>query len=49
MTSHRPFTPARTCPEKMARLTAALEEQFAESARLEEETRENFARLGYGV
>ena len=34
--------------EKMARLTAQLEEQFAESARLEKVIRENLARLGYG-
>ncbi len=27
---------------------AGLEERFAESARLEEEIRENLARLGYG-
>jgi type I restriction enzyme M protein len=33
--------------EKMARLTATLTEQFAESARLEQVIRENFARLGY--
>jgi type I restriction enzyme M protein len=32
--------------EKMARLTATLEEQFAESARLESRIRENFERLG---
>lgn len=31
--------------EKMARLTAALEEQFAESALLEAKIRENFERL----
>jgi len=34
--------------EKMARLTAQLEEQFAESTRLEKVIRENLARLGYG-
>jgi type I restriction enzyme M protein len=34
--------------EKMARLTAQLNEQFAESARLEQAIRENLARLGYG-
>jgi type I restriction enzyme M protein len=34
--------------EKMARLTARLNEQFAESARLEAAIRENLARLGYG-
>lgn len=32
--------------EKMARLMATLEEQFAESARLETRIRENFQRLG---
>ncbi len=32
--------------EKMARLAAALEEQFAESALLEAKIRENFERLG---
>jgi type I restriction enzyme M protein len=34
--------------EKMARLTAQLDEQFAEGARLEKVIRENLARLGYG-
>jgi type I restriction enzyme M protein len=34
--------------DKMARLTAQLNEQFAESARLEAVIRENLARLGYG-
>jgi len=34
--------------EKMARLTVTLNEQFAESARLEQVIRENLARLGYG-
>lgn len=34
--------------EKMARLTAQLDEQFGESARLEAVIRENLARLGYG-
>ena len=34
--------------EKMARLTAALEAQFAESARLEEQIRANLRRLGFG-
>lgn len=34
--------------EKMARLTAQLNEQFGESARLEAMIRENLARLGYG-
>ncbi|MBE2269347.1 MAG: N-6 DNA methylase, partial [Anaerolinea sp.] len=33
--------------EKLARLTATLNEQFAESARLEQVIRENLARLGY--
>ncbi len=33
--------------EKMARLTATLKEQFAESARLEAAIRENLGRLGY--
>jgi len=33
--------------EKMARLTAELAAQFAESARLEEEIRRNLERLGY--
>jgi len=33
--------------EKMKRLTAELREQFAESARLEEEIRANLGRLGY--
>lgn len=32
----------------MQRLTAKLEEQFKESARLEKAIRENFQRLGYG-
>ncbi len=34
--------------EKMARLTAALEAQFAESARLEAAIRDNLRRLRYG-
>lgn len=34
--------------DKMQRLTAQLAEQFAESARLEEEIRKNLAGLGYG-
>ncbi|MDD2701162.1 MAG: class I SAM-dependent DNA methyltransferase [Sideroxydans sp.] len=34
--------------DKMARLTAQLHEQFAESAKLEQAIRENLARLGYG-
>ena len=34
--------------EKMARLVATLEEQFAESARLEAAIRENLRGLGYG-
>jgi type I restriction enzyme M protein len=33
--------------EKMARLTATLQEQFAESARLEQVIRDNLARLGF--
>jgi type I restriction enzyme M protein len=33
--------------EKMQRLTAELAEQFAESAKLEEEIRANLGRLGY--
>ena len=33
--------------EKMARLTGTLNEQFTESARLEQVIRENLARLGY--
>jgi type I restriction enzyme M protein len=33
--------------EKMARLTATLQEQFAESARLEAVIRQNLSRLGY--
>jgi type I restriction enzyme M protein len=32
---------------KMARLTATLEEQFAEGARLEVAIRENLRRLGF--
>ena len=35
--------------DKMARLTAQLQSQFAESARLETEIRNNLAGLGYGV
>src|SRR3569623_714256 len=35
--------------DKMARLTAQLNEQFDESARLEAVIRENLARLGYGL
>ncbi len=34
--------------DKMARLTAQLNEQFGESAKLEKAIRENLARLGYG-
>jgi len=34
--------------EKMAQLTAKLEEQFTESARLEDLIRENLKGLGYG-
>jgi len=33
--------------EKMARLTVALKEQFAEGVRLESEIRKNLAGLGY--
>ena len=33
--------------EKMARLTATLEQQFAESARLETVIRESLRRVGY--
>lgn len=36
-------------PEKMARLTAQLKGQFAESDRLETEIKKNLAGLGYGV
>jgi type I restriction enzyme M protein len=35
--------------DKMARLTATLNEQFGESAKLETAIRENLARLGYGL
>lgn len=35
--------------EKMVRLTAQLNEQFAESAELEQKIRENLARLGYDL
>jgi len=35
--------------EKMARLTATLRDQFAESARLEAEIRKNLAGLGYAI
>jgi type I restriction enzyme M protein len=34
--------------EKMKRLTAKLEEQFAESAKLEAQIRRNLKELGYG-
>ena len=34
--------------EKMQRLTATLEQQFAESARLEQVIRESLQRVGYG-
>jgi type I restriction enzyme M protein len=34
--------------EKMKRLVATLEEQFAEGARLEQEIRKNLRGLGYG-
>ena len=33
----------------MKQLTATLNEQFGESARLEAAIRENLARLGYGL
>ncbi|OHE79599.1 MAG: restriction endonuclease subunit M [Lysobacterales bacterium GWF1_69_6] len=36
-------------PDKMARLTATLGQQFAESARLEAEIRGNLARLGWSL
>ncbi len=35
--------------EKMQRLTAQLAEQFVESAKLEEEIRQNLAGLGYAI
>lgn len=35
--------------DKMARLTAQLSEQFAESARLEEQIKENLAGLGFTI
>ncbi|MDH4246201.1 MAG: type I restriction-modification system subunit M [Deltaproteobacteria bacterium] len=35
-------------PDKMQRLTAQLEEQFSEGARLEKEIRKNLKGLGYG-
>ena len=34
-------------PEKMARLTAQLQDHFAESQRLEAQIRNNLRRLGY--
>ena len=34
--------------DKMKRLTARLEEQFAEGARLETQIRKNLGELGYG-
>ena len=34
--------------DKLARLTAELETQFAESTRLEDAIRRNLERLGYG-
>jgi type I restriction enzyme M protein len=37
----------RTTEEKMERLTAQRQEQFAKSARLEQVIRDNLARLGY--
>ncbi len=35
--------------DKIERLTAKLEEQFVESARLEQAIRDNLPRLGQGV
>lgn len=35
--------------EKVQRLTAKLEEQFKESARLEKAIRDNLQELGYGL
>ena len=35
--------------DKMALLTAQLAEQFAESAKLEEEIKKNLAGLGYAI
>ncbi|MCF6290042.1 MAG: type I restriction-modification system subunit M [Desulfobacterales bacterium] len=35
--------------EKMARLTAQLKEQFADSDKLEEQIKQNLAGLGYGI
>ena len=35
--------------DKMARLTAQLAEQFAESAKLEREIKKNLAGLGYEI
>jgi len=35
--------------KKMKRLTAELREQFAESARLEDEIKQGLERLGYGI
>lgn len=40
---------AEAFADKMARLTAQLSEQFAESAKLEEEIKKNLAGLGYGI
>jgi type I restriction enzyme M protein len=34
--------------EKMKRLTAMLEEQFVESAKLEQSIKANLARMGFG-
>ena len=34
--------------DKMARLTAQLDEQLTKSAKLEQAIRENLAKLGYG-
>jgi len=39
----------KTFEEKMKRLTAQLNEQFKESARLEQEIRSNLSKLGYGL
>ena len=39
---------SETFADKMARLTAQLADQFAESAKLEGEIKKNLAGLGYG-
>ena len=39
---------AEPFPDKMRRLTATLKEQMAESHRLDEETKKQLARVGYG-